>query len=91
MFRAWFSMNSHCSECELEFEGKPGDTWGFWVFTDRAFLFVILAALYLGFTPESWLVRIAFFVTVAGALVATMPHRQGAFIALDYMARTRWP
>ena len=83
-------MHGCCSVCELQFEGKPGDLWGFWIFTDRIFLFGALIALYFGFTPESWSARALFLVIVAVALIATMPNRQGAFVALDYLSRTRW-
>ena len=90
LFRRWFSMNERCSVCDLKLEGNPGDMWGFWVLTDRVFLLVAIVALYLGFTPESWWVRASFFALVGGGLVATMPQRQGAFVALDYLSRTRW-
>ena len=69
--------------------GAPGDLWGFWVFTDRIVLFGALVALYLGFRPESWLVRGLFFAVVVGILIVTMPYRQGVFVALDYLSRTR--
>ena len=90
LFRRWFSLHTECAVCKLRFEEQPGDTWALWIFTDRVFLFVIIAALCFGFTPESWWIRGCFFAAVGGLLVATMPHRQGAFIALDYMARTHW-
>ena len=83
-------MRGSCSVCELQFEGKPGDLWGFWIFTDRIFLFGALIALYFGFTPESWFARALFLAIVAVPLIATMPNRQGAFVALDYLSRTRW-
>jgi uncharacterized protein (DUF983 family) len=90
MFRGWFSMRPTCAVCDLRFEDKPGDTWGFWVVGDRIFLFAALIALYFGFRPETWLWRGVFFLIVAGPLVLTMPQRQGAFLALDYVSRTRW-
>jgi len=82
-------MNERCSVCALPLGGDPGDLWGFWVFTDRIFLFGAMIALYFGFTPESWLVRGWFLALVAVPLIATMPHRQGAFVAIDYLARRR--
>ena len=33
---------------------------------------------------------IALFAAVVAAFVATMPHRYGLTIALDYRTRTRW-
>ena len=89
LFRSWFTMHRACGRCGLEFEGKPGDLWGFWVVTDRIFLFAAMIALYFGFTPESWWLRGAFMAAVVAALIATMPNRQGAFVALDYLARIR--
>jgi len=90
LFRGWFSIHSTCSVCDLSFEGNQGDTWAFWVVGDRIILFGAIAALYLGFTPESWALRTTFFVLIVAPLVATMPHRRGAFLALDYLSRTRW-
>jgi hypothetical protein len=84
-------MHPNCSVCGLQFEEQTGSLWGFWVITDRIFLFGAIAVLYLGFTPESWLLRIALLAAVVGPLVATMPHRQGVFVALDYLSRARWP
>ena len=83
-------MHEICSRCGLQFEQKSGDVWGFWILTDRVFLFVAIAALYLGFRPESWTLRILFLAVIVVPLVATMPHRQGAFVALDYLARVHW-
>ena len=90
MFRRWFTMHARCSSCDLEFEKTQGDLWGFWVLTDRVFLFGAIIALYLGFTPESWALRTFFFVIVVAPLIATMPNRQGAFVAIDYLSRTHW-
>lgn len=90
LFRGWFTMDRRCTTCDLEYEKNQGDLWGFWVLTDRIFLFVAIVALYLGFTPESWLVRGIFFAVVVVPLVATMPNRQGAFVAMDYLSRTHW-
>ncbi len=84
-------MHLGCSVCELQFEDQPGSMWGFWVLTDRIFLFGAIVALYIGFTPESWLMRGFFLALVVVPLVWTMPHRQGAFVALDYLSRTHWP
>ena len=89
LFRRWFVMHERCCACSLAFGGKPGDLWAFWVVTDRVFLFGAMIALYFGFAPDSWILRGAYMGIVVGALVVTMPNRQGAFVALDYLARTR--
>ena len=83
-------MHTSCSKCELPFEERSGDTWAFWVLGDRVFLFVIIVAIYFGIAPQSWLGRAAILAIVGIPLIATMPHRQGAFIALDYLSRTHW-
>ena len=59
MFRRWFTMHQRCATCDLEFEKSQGDLWGFWVLTDRIFLFGAILALFLGFTPEGWARRSA--------------------------------
>ena len=89
LFRRWIVLRERCDSCGLALEGKPGDLWGFWVFTDRIFLFGAMIALYFGFRPESWVLRGTFLAIVVGALVASIPNRQGAFVAIDYLSRTR--
>ena len=83
-------MRESCAACGLRYEERSGDLWGFWIFTDRIFLFVAIVALYFGFHPERWWVRLLFLAAVVVPLVLTMPNRQGAFVALDYVSRTRW-
>jgi len=83
-------MCETCSSCGLRYEANSGDLWGFWVFTDRIFLFGAIIVLYLGFQPERWSVRALLLAAIVVPLVITMPNRQGAFVALDYLSRTRW-
>jgi len=90
LFKSWFSMHTTCTGCELQFEQRAGDTWGFWVLGDRVFLFVIVVVIYLGIAPETWVGRGLILAIVGIPLVATMPWRQGVFVALDYVSRTRW-
>ena len=87
LFQGWYRLEERCSECELVFEPKPGDTWGFWVFGDRIFLFVAMVGLFFGIRPEGWAARIVFILAIAVPLIWTMPNRQGAAVALDYLLR----
>ena len=88
-FRRWFTLYERCASCDLEFEPHPGDTWAFWVFGDRVFLGVAIALIYFGLRPVSLPGRFVFFSFVAGAIVLTMPARQGVCTALDYFFRVK--
>ena len=54
---------------------------------DRIPILLGIAAIFFGFRITSWLNGIGFFLAIAGPLVATMPQRQGAAIALSYLSR----
>ena len=58
----------------------------FIVITDRIPLLFGIGALFLGFRPHGVLQNSAFLFLLAAPLIATMPHRQGLAMALDYLA-----
>ena len=89
-FRKWFTLFDRCSSCDLEFEPRPGDTWAFWVFGDRVFLAIAIASIYFGVRPDTLEGRVVFFVLVIGAIILTMPQRQGICTALDYFFRLKF-
>jgi len=90
LFRSFISVRPGCEVCGYAFEGAQGDTWGFWIVGDRLFILVPMVLLYFGFTPLAVSRRLLFLAAVAVPLIATMPHRLGICIALDYVARARW-
>ena len=88
LFRRFIRLHTHCSSCGLALGDRPGDTWGFWVIGDRIFIIVPMVLLYFGFTPESQWARLLFLALVVIPLIATMPHRFGVCLAIDYMTRS---
>ena len=55
---------------------------------DRIPLLLGIAAIFFfGFRITNWLNGLGFFLAIAGPLVATMPQRQGAAVALNYLSR----
>ncbi len=89
LFRYWVIANDRCSSCGLEFQPNQGDTWMFIVLTDRIPLGFGIAALFLGFRPHGFLMYSAFLALLAVPMVATMPHRTGVAIALNYLLSRR--
>lgn len=89
LYERWFRLRERCPTCGLVYEPTAGDTWGFWVVMDRMFVLVAMVLLFFGFRPEGWPARMLFLLTIAVPLIATMPHRQGIAIALDYVTRSR--
>lgn len=87
LFSGFMRPRSHCESCGLPLGDRPGDTWGFWVIGDRIFIIVPMALLYLGFTPERLWARVLFLALVLIPLIATMPHRFGVCLAIDYISR----
>jgi len=57
----------------------------FIVLTDRIPLGFGIAALFFGFHPHGFLQYTAFLALLAAPMIATMPHRTGVAIALNYL------
>lgn len=61
------------------------------IITDRIPVLFGIALVYFGFRAESWLGTAAVFFALAAPLVATLRHRQGLALALDYLWRVYLP
>lgn len=91
LFQRGIRTFERCSECSLLFERNYGDTWIFTIFTDRIPIFAGIILWYFGFRATSWTLASAFFVFMAVPLIATISHRQGLALALDYLSRLHFP
>lgn len=89
IFERFIDVRDRCSSCGFVFEERSGDTWGFWVVLDRIFVAIPLVILLLGFATSSLRLRLLLIALLLIPLLATMPHRQGVAIALDYLFRRR--
>ena len=87
LFVRWITLHRRCADCGLVYLRNQGDIWFFWIVMDRIPILLGIAAIFFGFRITSWLNGMAFFLAVAGPLVATMPQRQGAAVALSYLSR----
>jgi uncharacterized protein (DUF983 family) len=90
LFSRLLKVHPNCSVCGLALAPRPGDTWGFWVLGDRIFLFVPVVLIYFSLAPPALIWRIALIVVLLVPFLATMPHRLGVCIGLDYLSRSRW-
>lgn len=87
LFVRWITLHRQCPDCGLVYLRNQGDIWFFWIVMDRIPILLGIAAIFFGFRITSWLNGLGFFLAVAGPLVATMPQRQGAAVALSYLSR----
>ena len=88
LFVRWITLHRRCADCGLVYLRNQGDTWFFWIVMDRIPLLLGIAAIFFfGFRITNWLNGLGFFLAIAGPLVATMPQRQGAAVALNYLSR----
>ena len=87
IFERWITVRDRCEVCGLQFEERAGDTWGFWVLLDRVFVAIPFVVLLFGFATSSLRLRLMLIGAMLVPLIATMPHRQGIAIALDYLLR----
>lgn len=83
----WITLHRQCASCGLVYLRNQGDIWFFWIVMDRIPILAGIAGIYFGFRVSNWLEGVAFFLALACPLVATMPQRQGAAIALNYLSR----
>ena len=87
LFVRWITLHRQCADCGLVYLRNQGDIWFFWIVMDRIPILLGIAAIFFGFRITTWLDGLGFFLAVAGPLVATMPQRQGAAVALSYLSR----
>ena len=89
LFERALKFNVRCSACNLLYQRDRGDTWVFMIITDRIPILFGIAAVYFGFHPTTPLAIGAFIAALAIPVLATLRHRQGLALALDYLVRVR--
>ncbi len=90
LFRKWYTLFDRCPECDLEYQPRDGDNWGF-MYLGTAFVTGILAVGILLLTPPNlWIGRVVLLVAAVVALGGTLPNRKGFAIAFDYVIRRHW-
>jgi uncharacterized protein (DUF983 family) len=87
LFRRGLRTHERCSECQLLFQRNNGDTWMFFILTDRIPVLIGVVAIYFGFRSTNWMASLAFAAALLIPLFATMRPRQGLALALDYLSR----
>ena len=61
------------------------------IITDRVPILFGVVVVYFGFRATNWVMATAFLMAMAIPLIATITHRQGLAIALDYLSRVHFP
>jgi uncharacterized protein (DUF983 family) len=87
LFQRWIVTFERCSSCGLLYQRNYGDIWMFTNIMDRVPIAFGIAALFFGFRAHNLLTGIAFLAMMAVPMIATVPHRQGLALALDYLWR----
>ncbi len=88
LFAGWFTMRRDCPVCQLVYLRNQGDTWLFWIIMDRIPIAIgLILIVFFGLRVSSWIMGTAFFSAMVIPLIATMPHRQGVAVALNYLSR----
>ena len=81
-------MRRDCSVCQLVYLRNQGDTWLFWIIMDRIPIAIgLILIVFFGLHVSSWLTGTVFFSAMVVPLIATMPHRQGVAVAMNYLSR----
>lgn len=91
LFQRWVVTYERCSACHLLFQRNYGDIWMFTNLMDRVPLLFGIAALFFGYRSTNLASAVAFFFAMAIPMIATVRHRQGLALALDYLWRVHLP
>lgn len=89
LFERWIKTYDRCSACHLLYQRNYGDIWMFTNIMDRLPVFFGVAALFFGFRVHDWISGALFLGLMVGPMIATVRHRQGLALALDYLWRVR--
>jgi uncharacterized protein (DUF983 family) len=91
LFERWLIVHERCSSCRLLYQRNYGDTWMFTNIMDRVPIFFGIVALFFGFRADGVFTGILFLLAMLVPMVATVRHRQGLALALDYLVRVHFP
>lgn len=89
LFAKWVQTKLRCEVCDLLFQRDYGDIWIFTNIMDRLPILLGVAALFFGFRVTNLWTGLLFLGLMVGPMAATVRHRQGLALALDYLWRVR--
>jgi uncharacterized protein (DUF983 family) len=90
LYQRWMRLHEHCPVCGLEYVPDQGDLLGPLIFLDRVlFLFPVIVLFYFGLWHPGLFGFVSLGITGLFLLVYTMPHRNGASLAIDYLIRRK--
>ncbi len=89
LFAKWVKTKLRCDACDLRFQRDYGDIWLFTNFIDRVPIGLGIAALFFGFRVTNIWTGALFLGLLVIPMAATVRHRQGLALALDYLWRVR--
>jgi uncharacterized protein (DUF983 family) len=89
LFAKWVKTKLRCDVCDLLFQRNYGDIWMFTNIMDRLPIMFGIVALFFGFRVTNVWSGILFLGFMVVPMAATVRHRQGLALALDYLWRVR--
>jgi uncharacterized protein (DUF983 family) len=90
LYQRWLKLHEHCPVCGLQYLANQGDLFGTLLFLDRVlFLIPLVVLIYFRLWHPNQLVFFVFAGVMLFLLVFTMPHRNGAGLAIDYWVRRK--
>ena len=90
LYQRWMKLHERCPVCGLQYLANQGDLFGTLLFLDRVlFLIPLVVLIYFRLWHPNQLVFFIFGGVMLFLLVFTMPHRNGAALAIDYWVRRK--
>lgn len=87
LFERGFVFYERCPSCRLLYQRNFGDLWMFTNIMDRVPIFFGIVALFFGFKTSNWMTGAIFITALTVPMIATIRHRQGFALAIDYLIR----
>jgi uncharacterized protein (DUF983 family) len=89
LFAKWVKTKLRCEVCDLVYQRDYGDIWMFTNIMDRLPIALGIIALFFGFRVTNVWSGLMFLGLMVIPMAATVKHRQGLALALDYLWRVR--
>ena len=89
LFAKWVKTKLRCDVCNLLYQRDYGDIWIFTNIFDRLPIAIGIVALFFGFRVTNLWEGALFLGMMVVPMAATVKHRQGLALALDYLWRVR--
>jgi uncharacterized protein (DUF983 family) len=89
LFRGAFKIRERCKVCDLDFLRYAHDTWAMIYFSTAGLTGLVVVALITARPANLLLGRLTLGIVAAAVIVASLPSRKGAAVAVNWLVSVR--